>query len=144
MAIVTTTLVDGFSTNIQLVTNDLTLLNVKTLTPPPVEGGGEIDLTTMENAAWRTRAPKSLKTLGPMTFTCSYDPALYLAEVYAAVNDEQSIIITFPDATTLTFYGFVDTFVPGTHEEGELPEATVTIIPTNVNAGAETAPQHAG
>lgn len=135
-----TVLNDGHPTTVAFGTPiDATILDVKTLTPPPVEGGGEIDITTMNNSTWRRKAAKTLKTMGPMTFVAAYDPGVY-TNIIAAVNVEQAITITFPDTETLVFQGWIDSFVPGTHEDGEQPEATVTIIPSLMSGGSESNP----
>jgi hypothetical protein len=136
---------DGFSTTIEFSAGASSgiLLYEKSLTPPGVDGGGEIDITTMLNTAYRTRSPKALITLAECTFEAAYDAAVY-PQILAMVNVNQSIVITFPDATTLTFWGWLDKFIVNEHNEGEQPTATVTIVPSNVNgSGVETAPVHA-
>jgi hypothetical protein len=132
-------LTDGFSTTISFAQGAITVEEIS-VTPPGVEGGGENDTTTMQNSAWRTRQPKKLKTLSESSVTVSYDVAAY-SQIIAQVNVNQLITITFPDATTLAFWGWIDTFVPGELVEGEQPTAEMTIIPSNQNAsGVETAP----
>lgn len=131
---------DGFSTTIEF---GLTKLYEKTVTPPGVEGGGETPTTTMLNTTWRTRSPKKLKTLSPCSFVAAYDPAVY-DEIVAEINTNQSIVITFADSSTLTFWGWLDSFLPNEAEEGVQPTANCVIIPSNQNvAGVETAPQYA-
>lgn len=133
---------DGFSTTITL--DGGTVLKVKELTPPPVVAGGEIDVSTMENATWRTRHPKSLKTLSPMTFVAAYEAIAY-STLVAQVGVNQDIVVTFPDNSTLTFWGWVDEFTPNRHTEGEQPTAEVTIIPSNLDANKnEIAPAFVG
>ncbi len=120
------------------------LMYEKEVVPPGVSGGGENDTTTMRNTTWRTKAPKSLKTLLPGSFVGAYDPAV-LDEIVAMANVNQSIVLTFPDDSTWTFWGWIDEFVPNTIVEGEQPTANVTIIPSNQNAsGVETAPVYSG
>ncbi len=115
----------------------------KEITPPGVEGGGPNDTTTMRNTEWRTLSPKQLKTLTPMTAIGAYDPAVY-DEIIAMLQTNQSIVVTFPDDSTLTFFGWIDGFVPGNIVEGEQPTATITIQPSNQDAdGEEIAPVYA-
>ena len=138
----TTRLDDGYQTLISFASDPTVLFYEKTVTPPGVDGGGEIDTTTMQNSTWRTRNPKALITLSEAATTVAYDPATY-PEIIALVNVNNLITVTFPDGDTLAFWGWLDKFIPGEHVEGEQPESEITIIPSNQNAsGAETAPVH--
>ena len=104
----------------------------KEITPPGVDGGGENDVTTMRNEVWRTRQPKKLKTLTPLTLTVAYDPAIY-DDVEAQLQVVQLVTITFPDGSEVDFFGWIDSFLPGPHVEGEQPTAEMTVIPSNEN-----------
>jgi len=116
------------------------LMYEKELTPPGVSGGGENDTTTMLNASWRTKAPKSLKTLTNASFVGAYDPEV-IDEIVAMCNVNQEITITFPDDSTWVFWGWIDEFTPNAVVEGEQPTASVTIIPSNQDSsGDEIAP----
>ena len=138
---------DGYQTTITFtssqISSGVTISNImeeKEVPPPGIAGGGAIDTTSMRNSAWRTAAAKSLKSLQPITLVVAYDPDLY-DEMINMVNDNQEITITFPDGSTLVFWGFVDEFVPNALTEGEQPTANVTIVPTNKDdSGSETAP----
>jgi len=115
------------------------------ITPPSTQGGGALEVTTHRNSAWRTKAPKVLKDLGEMTFSAIYDPAEINTTGITKLNVNQSITVTFPDTSTLVFYGFVDSFSTGELVPGELPTCEVTIIVTNqdgagTTGGSETAP----
>jgi len=133
---------DGFAT---LVTFDLDAdvqLWEKEVTPPGAEGGGPNDTSTMRNTAWRTRAPKGLKTLSAASFVAAYDPVVY-DEIIAMMNINQLITVTFPDGSTVAFWGWLDDFKPGRAVEGEQPTAEVTIEPSNQNdSDVEVAPVH--
>ena len=142
---------DGYQTTVDFssseMTSDaflLTIMEEKEVGVPGVAGGGANDATTMRNATWRTMAPKSLKTLTPMTLVVAWDSALY-DEMNAMINDNQLITITFPDDSTLAFWGWIDEFTPNAHTEGDQPTASITIIPSNQNAddnNAEIAPAY--
>jgi hypothetical protein len=133
---------DGFPTIISIPSHPSIKFYEKSVTPPGFDGGGENDTTTMRNTAWRTRAPKKLKTLTEMSLTVSYDAAV-LDDVDAAINDNQLIEVTFPDGSTWEFWGWLNAFTPGAAEEGSQPTADVTIIPSNQNdSGVETAPSY--
>lgn len=137
-----TRLDDGYQTLVSFAANPNVLFFEKTVTPPGVDGGGEVDTTTMLNAVYRTRNPKALITMTNTTVTVAYDPAVY-PEVIALVNVNTLITITFPDGDTLAFWGWLNKFQPGEHTEGEQPTAEVEIIPSNQNStGEETAPVH--
>ena len=124
-----------------------TLINIggtnfweKSVSPPGIEAGGATDTTTMHNSVWRTMAPKKLKTMTDCSFTAAYDPAVYTT-IVSQIGVNQAIEITFPDGETLTFWGWLDSFVPGENVDGEQPTADCVIIPSNQNnTGAEIAP----
>jgi len=131
---------DGFATLITFSEDSDVQLWEKEVTPPGVEGGGENDTTTMQNTAWRTRSPKQLKTLSNAELVAAYDPAVY-DEIVSMCNTNQQITVTFPDNSTLVFWGWIDMFTPNRIVEGEQPTANVTIVPSNQNdSGAEVAP----
>jgi len=134
---------DGFSTIIAFALDTAVQFKEKEVTPPGMDAGGAIDLTTMQNTTYRTMAPKSLITLTESSLLVSYDPALY-NEIIAMIGKNQAITITWPDATTLVFFGWINEFTPNANVEGEQPTAAITIVPSNVDgAGAEIAPVQA-
>lgn len=131
---------DGYQTLISFAADADVKFYEKSVTPPGIDGGGEVDTTTMLNATYRTKNPKALISMTPASMTVAYDTAAY-TEVVALVNVNNLITVTFPDGATLAFWGWLNTFVPGDHVEGEQPTAEVEIIPSNQNdSGAETAP----
>ena len=133
-------LFDGHSSTITLALNADIAFYEKTVTPPGIEGGDPIDTTTMHNTTWRTKAPRALKDLEAITTTAAYDPILY-TEILAAINRRDVITVTFSDGSTLCFYGFVQNFKPNELQEGEMPDASITIVPTNQDpAGVEEGP----
>lgn len=136
---------DGYQTTVAFSAGSsgvvlTTLIKERTVKPPGIDGGGPILTTTMRNANWRTAQPKSLKTLTPSSITVTYDPSVF-DELVAMTNINQSIVITFPDATTLTFWGWINTAEPSNNEEGEEPTMEIGLEISNANAaGTETAP----
>ena len=119
------------------------LVYEKEITPPGVDGGGANDTSTLRNSIWRTNSPKGLKSLSESSFNCAYDPACY-DEIIALLNENQEITITFPDDSTLVFWGWIDSFIPGPMTEGAQATADCSIIPSNQNnSGVETAPVYA-
>ena len=94
----------------------------------------------MRNSAVRTFYPKQLYTLGDATVTVAWDPTLY-EEMASVIGVNQTITITFPDATTLAFWGTLDGFAPNEQEEGVQPTAVLTILASNLNdSDVETEP----
>lgn len=131
---------DGFKTLVSFSANPVAKFWEKEVTPPGLDGGGENDTSTMRNTRYRTRAPKKLLTLAEMTMTAAYDPAV-VNEIVAMAQVNQQITVTWPDGTTLVFWGWLDKFVFGNLVEGSQPTGTVTIIPSNQdNSGVEQAP----
>jgi hypothetical protein len=131
---------DGFATLISFAENPTVKFKEKSVTPPGLDAGGAIDTTTMRNTAYRTQAPKSLKTLTETSCTVAYDPEVY-PEIEAMLGVNQQITITWPDGSSRSFWGWLDKFTPGEHSEGEQPTAEISILPSNQDAdGAETAP----
>lgn len=131
---------DGFKTLISFASAPSVKFYEKEVTPPGVSGGGANDTTTMRNTAWRTMAPKKLKTLSESNLTVAYDPAAY-TDVLNIIQVNELITITFPDASTIAFWGWLDEFTPGAAQEGQQPTASIKIIPSNMNGSlVETAP----
>jgi hypothetical protein len=121
---------DGFSTKITFASDANIEFWERTVTPPGVDGGDAIDQTTMHATAWRVQRARQLKTLTEGSSTVGYDPGV-LTAIIALVNVETTITYTFPDGSTWAFYGYLRTFTPNEMSEGAVPEATITIQPTN-------------
>jgi hypothetical protein len=133
-------LTDGFSTKFCPKSNPTISFWESTVTPPGIDGGDEIDTTTMHNTTWRTRDSRALRTLTEAQCKAAYDPVIY-TDILTLVNLNDEWTVRFPDGSTLAFWGFLKTFEPDEVQEGEMPMATVTICPTNMdNSGAEQAP----
>lgn len=110
------------------------------VTPPGVNGGGKIDTTTQRNDEWRTAVPKELKDLDDMNVTVAYD-ASKLGTIYDLCNVNQLITVTFPDGSTMAFWGFLNTFKPTGLTSDNRPQASAVFAVTNSNdAGAEVGP----
>lgn len=155
-------LADGFNT---LITFSTGAANTRPgiafiereVTPPPLDGGGPIDLTAMRNVAWRTNAPKFLISLDKMMVKARYDPTICYAGPAAGlgfrnvINVNQLVGLVFPAlggfggnlaplGSVLTFAGYLNKFTPGTNKEGDLPLGDLEIQPTNQINGVETPP----
>lgn len=121
---------DGYSTKVSSTLDPNIAFWEKTVQPPGLDGGEAIPQTTMHNIRYRTTAPRSLMTLTPITIVAAYDPAVY-DQIHVLINENTSWTVTFPDTSTYTFFGFLQSFIPEPNEEGVQPEATIIITPTN-------------
>jgi hypothetical protein len=133
---------DGYQTIITFEGNDAVALWEKTVQPPGLEGGEKIDITTMHNKNMRTYAPRWLKEATDGQMTVAYDPAV-LPELLCMINSPKKIIIQHSDCSKWKFDGYLRSFVPNAVSEGAQPEATCTIVFTNVdkdNPGEEIKP----
>ena len=109
----------------------------KTVQPPGLDGGEKIDTTTQHNTTYRTFAPRALVTGSDCKFKCAYDPTAYTS-ILAVINEPTTITVTFPDGSTVAFYGYLQAFQPDAMEEGKQPEADVNIVCTNYDHTAHT------
>ena len=128
---------DGYQTLITFENADSIIFWEKGVQPPGLEGGDPIDATTMHNETWRTFGTPALITLTPSSTRVAYDPAVF-DTIVSIINVETTITITFPDGSTLAFFGRLQNFEPDELVEGSQPEASVTIAATNWDTGDNT------
>lgn len=124
---------DGQGTKITFVGTAITLWQETSVTPPAITGDGPIPMTTHYNTGVRTQKPKKLKSIGNVAATVKYDPEV-IDVVMAQLQVNQQIKITFPDLTTLTFWGWLEEFNPGACEEGAEVTADIVVMISNLNA----------
>lgn len=98
--------------------------------PPGIDGGEPIQTTTMHNIKWRTMDTKHLMTLTEAQSVVAYDPEMY-SDILTLINGPDSVTVKFSDNSKLAFYGYLSKIDFGELREGEMPEATITIVPTN-------------
>lgn len=117
------------------------LIDPTSITPPGTDAGDAIDTTTHSNTAYRTKWPRQLEDFTDGACTCVYNPDDWAA-ILAMVNDNQPITFTFPDNSSIMFYGFIRSFTPNAFVEGEQATAEVVFVVSNISSvdGAETAP----
>jgi hypothetical protein len=130
-------LTDGFKTEFAFALNPTISFWELTVQPPGVDGGEAINTTTMLNLSWRTMAPRALRTLTPSTVNAAYDPILY-NDILSLINHPGAATCHFSNGDTLDFYGFVQKFEPKECKEGDMPQATVIVTPTNYDPSAGT------
>ena len=111
---------------------DLTLeFFEQSVTPPGIDGGTPIDTSTMLNTKWKTQSPGRLIMMTDMTIKGYYDPLIY-SSLALYVNVITTITLTFPDLSTLAFYGFIKqvAFSELTNDNSK-PSVTLTIAAAN-------------
>lgn len=123
-------LCDGYRTLIAFAADPDVSFWEKTVQPPGLDGGDAIDTTTMHNDDLRTKCARSLLDVTDGQATVAYDPAV-LDQAYALINTETSVTWHFPDGSTYTAYAYLQKFEPQELQEGEQPEASITIVITN-------------
>lgn len=121
---------EGYQALITLTANTSIDLWEKQVTPPAASVSPKISTTTQRNSRYKTAAAPSLIEIGDSQFTCGYDPGVYTA-IIALLGVPTTITVTFPDGSTLAFYGFLQAFTPGGLMESGMVEATVVICCTN-------------
>jgi hypothetical protein len=85
---------DGYQTLYSFSTASTVFFRERSVTPPGIDGGDEVDTTTMRNLKWRTRQPRKLISLTESSVTVSYDPEIY-DDILAMVNENQLVTITW-------------------------------------------------
>ncbi len=131
---------EGFSAKLA-IENMLTIsFWEKTVGVPAIEGGDPIDQSTMHNTTWMTQLPPTLKKLEPFTLTAAYDPNV-ISQAIAQCNINQTLTVSWPDGSTLAFFGWLRKIEFADMALGTLPECTVTLEASNLDgSGAEQAP----
>ncbi len=143
-------LYDGFRALLSFPDTPGAEFRVKEVTWPELEVGS-IDTTVMHNKTLRTAAPKALITIGVIKMVAQWDVALWARILTNALNAtglrpagggrnsvgflgvNQRILLTAPDAGTLTLYGWLNKITPSQFKEGEFPTADMEVMPSNVN-----------
>lgn len=98
---------------------------------PAVRGGDAIDITTQRNTSVRTKFPQSLHDFDNFDITAAFDPNVYNDIINDLLNQNGAISGYFADGSDITFWGYIMDFDPGTHQVGEFPTATFSIVVTN-------------
>lgn len=96
---------------------------------PGIDGGDPVPTTTMHNTTVRTLAPRQLKSHTPFQVQGAFGGAT-IDQVYALINVEGWITITWPDGTNYSIPGYYKSFTPGQAQEGNPLEGTLEVVPT--------------
>lgn len=134
-------LTEGYSSKITFAADADVDLWEKEVTPPGVDAGDMIDITTMFNSTWRTFAFRALKTVSEASMTVAYDP-LVLDQIIALVGVNTLVTIWFPNTDTWVVQGGLRFFQPSALVHGQQPEAACTIAFTNWDGSSEVAPDY--
>lgn len=112
----------------------------KAVTPPGMDGGEPIDITTMHNVRSRTKAPRHLIEPTDTSMRVGYNTIVWddthaqdITEetIEDLINDNQSITVSFPDGATYDFFGWLKSWTPSEMEDGIFPEADMVIVQSN-------------
>lgn len=107
--------------------------------PPSIDGGNPIDVTTQFNNTYMTYAPNGLVKMGEVKGTAAYDPAVY-DTIMSMVNVNDEVTFRYPDGSTVAFWGFLQKVDFKSLEQGKQPELDFTVALTmRDNSGAEQA-----
>lgn len=121
---------NGHPTVITLEIDDAIAFWEVDVTPPGIDGGDANDLTNMHNEEWRTFAARTLKTLTESSTTVQVAPEAF-TQIRDVVNEETTVTVHMPGGAKLAFYGYLRVWAPAAWVEGEPPQGTITIQPTN-------------
>lgn len=131
---------DGHPTRLGFALRPNVLVEEVEVTPFGVDGGDGNSMTNMRNVEWRTFAPKHLKTATPVSGLFNYSPEC-LTDIVFMVNKNQMITVTMPTGRKWNVWGYIKSFMPDPHKEGEKPTARIeTVITNRNNSGQEVAP----
>jgi hypothetical protein len=120
---------DGYRSLIAFAANLSFFFYDLELTPPGMTVGEAIDTTTM----WNTMVTKSLANLiegMDATFVGGYDPAIY-TQMQGMLGVEQVVTQSWPDGSTLAFYGGIREATFDRLVRKTMPRMTVVVTPTN-------------
>lgn len=107
----------------------------KDVKPVGVDGGEPIPQTTMHNDTVETFYPQSLYRFTEATSRVAYDPAV-ITQIMTMVNRNQVITVRYRDGTTDAFWGYLKSFERDALQKGTQPEATITLVATNMDDSA--------
>lgn len=111
-----------------------------TLEPKTVEIPGwtkeELDISTLQNTAERTKFVGALRDWGKLFIVTPFDSSIY----GSLPTTEQTLVISVPSEGSITFYAKISELESVTLNNDEVPEYRIGFSITNLNAGVETGP----
>lgn len=133
--------IEGLGTTLAIGSATLCYVSLQGL---GIDGGDKLDATCLDNTAWKTFLPQTLKEVPDLTFTAAFEPNEWDA-IDGEVNVNQLLTITYSYQGTslgsVAFWGYLKSFTPAEGTVGERWTATGTIVVTNMNgSNVETGP----
>jgi hypothetical protein len=111
-----------------------------TLEPKTIEIPGwskeELDISTLQNTAERTKFVGALRDWGKLFIVTPFDSSIY----GTLPATEQELIISVPSEGSIKFYAKISELESVTLNNDEVPEYRIGFSITNLNAGVETGP----
>lgn len=124
---------EGFVCKLTCEANTTISFWEKTVDLPGLDGGPVIDQTTQFNSRVRTKWPRTLIDVTPITLPdAAYDPNLY-NQILSIINTNTVWTARLADGSTIAFWGTLNAFKPAPVREGEQPTCSLTITPTNMD-----------
>lgn len=124
---------EGYQALITFAANTSIEFFEMTIKPPGMDGGEPIKTTTQFNLTYHTKAPQHLIDMEPFETTVAYDPDV-IPQIRALINVPTTVTIRYPSSDTDCFYGWMKSFKPGDLKIGEMPTATIEVVPSNYDA----------
>lgn len=130
--------IEGLGTTLTIGSATLDFVSIAA---PGLDGGDALDATVLDNVAWRTKLPQTLKEVPDLAFTATFNPADFAA-LSGEINVNQLLTMDFKSPLgSMAFWGYLKSFTPSEGAIGTRWEATGSIVVTNMNgSNAETAP----
>lgn len=122
----------GYQTLITFASSPTIAFWEQEVTPPGLDGGDSTDTTNQFSDTWVTKSPGTLVELTDMSVKVGYDPKV-IVNVASLINVTTTVTIRFPDGSTIAAYGYLKSFAPGALTRSGFPDATITIVFTNMD-----------
>lgn len=136
---------DGHKTTITIqgISYGALRFEIKRIKPPGMDGRGPIDTTTMDNDAVATFEAKKLYRITDCTLVVAYADNTIGQVGGSFINKNGAFVVAFPTGVTQSYRGYVNSFEPNEHVEGEQPTANMTLVSTSSTSvpGQQTAGQ---
>lgn len=102
------------------------------LTPAPVNNGNALDVTTFYNTLFKTKRPQVLYEVGDIQAVGLWDADIFKdAQYKALLGLESNISILFPQGSTFSVFGYLQSITPSRMTHGEVPMTTINVVVTN-------------
>lgn len=133
---------DPFPTTMAFSSKPTIGLWEKSIKPPGFDGRESIDIATMFNQRYVTKAPRVLIDMTNATGKYQYDPDK-LPDIVAMINVRQTITVWFASGVAWCFYGYLQKATPTENSDStEPPMMDIEVVCTNYDhsSGLESGP----